>query len=58
VHGGIAFTVEHGFHRFIRRGYMLDNLLGTADDLVREIGQNIVDAHLVPRTPGLIRPGA
>ncbi|MCU1345400.1 MAG: hypothetical protein JWL70_1666 [Acidimicrobiia bacterium] len=58
VHGGIAFTVEHGFHRFIQRGYLLDGLLGTADDLVREVGQHIVEAELVPRTPGLIRPGA
>jgi alkylation response protein AidB-like acyl-CoA dehydrogenase len=58
VHGGIAFTVEHGFHRFIQRGHLLDGLLGTADDLVRQIGQHIVEANLVPRTPGLIRPGA
>jgi len=58
VHGGIAFTVEHGFHRFIQRGHLLDDLLGQADDLVREIGKHIVENNVVPRTPGLIRPGA
>jgi alkylation response protein AidB-like acyl-CoA dehydrogenase len=53
VHGGIAFTVEHGFHRFIRRGQLLDGLLGAAHDLVRELGQHLVITGLVPRTPQL-----
>jgi hypothetical protein len=51
VHGGIAFTVEHGFHRFIRRGQVLDGLLGGADDLVVELGRQILDSQRVPRTP-------
>lgn len=53
VHGGIAFTVEHGFHRLIRRGQMLDGLLGSADDLVRQLGRHIIEAGGVPRTPQL-----
>jgi hypothetical protein len=53
VHGGIAFTVEHGFHRFIRRGQMLDGLLGRADDLVSELGRELLERGRVPRTPQL-----
>ncbi|MFI5052916.1 MAG: acyl-CoA dehydrogenase family protein [Acidimicrobiia bacterium] len=53
VHGGIAFTVEHGFHRFIRRGLMLDGLLGRADDLVSELGRHLLERGRVPRTPQL-----
>jgi hypothetical protein len=57
VHGGIAFTVEHGFHRFIRRGQVLDGLLGSADQLVRELGHQLLASHAVPRTPQLPDPG-
>lgn len=53
VHGGIAFTVEHGFHRMIRRGQVLDGLLGSADDLVVELGRHLLDTRRVPRTPQL-----
>jgi hypothetical protein len=53
VHGGIAFTVEHGFHRLIRRGQMLDGLLGRADDLVSELGRQLLERGRVPRTPQL-----
>jgi Acyl-CoA dehydrogenase, C-terminal domain len=53
VHGGIAFTVEHGFHRWIRRGQVLSALTGRPDDLVRSIGDRLVAEHRVPRTPDL-----
>ena len=53
VHGGIAFTVEHGFHRFIRRGQLLAGLLGHPDDLVEAIGRQLVTDRQVPRTPQL-----
>jgi hypothetical protein len=53
VHGGIAFTTEHGFHRSIRRGQMLDALLGRADDLVVELGRGFIEQGDVPRTPPL-----
>jgi hypothetical protein len=53
VHGGIAFTVEHGFHRFIRRAQVLTSLLGTPDDLVNQIGRRLIDNGVVPRTPQL-----
>jgi hypothetical protein len=53
VQGGIAFTVEHGFHRYIQRGHLLDGLLGAADDLARELGQRLIDTGTVPRVPEL-----
>ncbi|MHB8467685.1 MAG: acyl-CoA dehydrogenase family protein [Acidimicrobiales bacterium] len=56
VHGGIAFTVEHGFHRMIRRGQVLDGLLGSADDLVVELGRHLLDTKVVPRSPQLRSP--
>jgi hypothetical protein len=54
VHGGIAFTVEHGFHRSIRRGLLLDGLLGTSEDLVRNLGGHILASKSVPRIPALL----
>jgi alkylation response protein AidB-like acyl-CoA dehydrogenase len=57
VHGGIAFTVEHGFHRLIRRGQVLDGLLGGADDLASELGRHLLDTRRVPRTPQLRMEG-
>jgi alkylation response protein AidB-like acyl-CoA dehydrogenase len=53
VHGGIAFTVEHGFHRFIRRGQVLDGLLGSAAELTTRIGRCLLDERRVPRTPAM-----
>jgi Acyl-CoA dehydrogenase, C-terminal domain len=53
VHGGIAFTVEHGFHRFIRRGQVISGLLGNPDELVRDIGARLIADRAVPRTPRL-----
>jgi hypothetical protein len=54
VLGGIAFTVEHGFHRLIQRGYALDALLGPADELTKELGRRIIDLRRVPRVPQLV----
>lgn len=53
VHGGIAFTVEHGFHRFIRRGQLVGGLLGHPDDLLRTIGEALIERKSAPRTPQL-----
>ncbi len=51
VHGGIAFTVEHGFQQWVRRGHVLDLLLGSTDDLTRQLGQRLIDSGKVPRVP-------
>jgi alkylation response protein AidB-like acyl-CoA dehydrogenase len=53
VHGGIAFTTEHGFHTLIRRGQSWLGLLGHPDDLTRVIGERVVAHGRVPRTPQL-----
>ena len=53
VHGGIAFTAEHGFHTLIRRGQSWLGLLGHPDDLTRLLGEHLVAHSLVPRTPQL-----
>ncbi|MDO8389146.1 MAG: acyl-CoA dehydrogenase family protein [Actinomycetota bacterium] len=55
VHGGIAFTTEHGFHTLIRRGQSWLGLLGHPDDLTRVIGERLVASRWVPRTPQLTR---
>ncbi len=51
VHGGIAFTVEHGFHQWVRRGQVLDLLLGSTDDLTRQLGQRLIATGSAPRVP-------
>mgnify|MGYP001351152438 CR=1 FL=1 len=53
VHGGIAFTTEHGFHRLIRRGQSWLGMLGHPDDLTRLLGEHLVATSAVPRTPQL-----
>lgn len=53
VHGGIAFTVEHGFQQWVRRGMLLDMLLGDHDRLARELGTSLIARATVPRAPDL-----
>ncbi len=53
VHGAIAFTAEHDLHRYVRRGYVLDALLGSADDLAWELGERLYASRSVPRLPRL-----
>ena len=53
VHGGIAFTVEHGFHQWVRRGLLLDHLLGDHRALTREVGRMLIAAGGPPRLPPL-----
>lgn len=53
VHGGIAFTVEHGFQVWVRRGMLLDHLLGGHEALTREVGRRLIDAADTPRMPNL-----
>lgn len=38
VLGGIGFTLEHEFHRYFRRGLVLDRLLGDQKSIERELG--------------------
>jgi alkylation response protein AidB-like acyl-CoA dehydrogenase len=56
VHGGIAFTVEHGFHQWVRRGLLLDHLLGNHRSLTGEVGRAVIAAGGPLRLPPLTVP--
>ncbi|MFD0364716.1 acyl-CoA dehydrogenase family protein [Nocardia sp. GCM10030253] len=49
VLGGIGFTAEHDLHRHLRRTLVLDGLLGSTRELVREAGQSIRTEGVAPR---------
>jgi hypothetical protein len=53
VHGGLAFTLEYGFQRWIERGYLLDALLGRRRQLTGMLGEACIQAGVFPRTPSL-----
>ena len=46
--GAIGFTWEHDLHRYIKRAYVLDNLLGDWRTLEHEIGETILRTGVVP----------
>ncbi|MCG2621244.1 hypothetical protein LVY72_04870 [Arthrobacter sp. I2-34] len=47
--GGMGFTQEHDFHRYLRRALVLENLLGSTGSLRAELGSSIRAARSVPR---------
>ncbi|QLL06377.1 acyl-CoA dehydrogenase family protein [Mycobacterium vicinigordonae] len=52
VLGGIGFTWEHPFHRYYRRGRVLDLLLGSATQLTEWTGRQLLaTAQLWPLAP-------
>jgi Acyl-CoA dehydrogenase, C-terminal domain len=48
-YGAIGFTWEHEFHRYLRRTYVLDQLLGNWRMLENEIGTRLQESGVVPR---------
>jgi alkylation response protein AidB-like acyl-CoA dehydrogenase len=50
VLAGIGFTWEHPFHRYYRRGRLLDALLGSTRQLIKVIGNDIVTHKALPPT--------
>jgi alkylation response protein AidB-like acyl-CoA dehydrogenase len=48
VLAGIGFTVEHPFHRFLKRVLALEGLLGSADGIVLEVGRRLLQERRVP----------
>ncbi len=48
-YGAIGFTWEHEFHRYLRRTYVLDQLLGNWRTLEHEIGIRLQESGVVPR---------
>ena len=49
VLAGIGFTAEHPFHRFFARALVLDSVLGSASQLPRVIGAQLISAGTIPR---------
>jgi Acyl-CoA dehydrogenase, C-terminal domain len=52
-YGAIGFTWEHEFHRYLRRTYSLDRLLGDWRTLEHEIGAALQATGTVPRIGSL-----
>jgi hypothetical protein len=48
VLGGIGFTTDHAFHRFLKRTMALEGLFGSADELVLDLGRQLIAARAVP----------
>ncbi|HWT47456.1 MAG TPA: acyl-CoA dehydrogenase family protein, partial [Mycobacterium sp.] len=49
VLGGIGFTAEHPFHRYLARALVLDSVLGSTAELRRTIGRQLVSAGTILR---------
>jgi hypothetical protein len=48
VLAGIGFTAEHPFHRYLKRTMVLDGLFGRADDVLRDVGRQLLADGRVP----------
>jgi hypothetical protein len=48
VLAGIGFTTEHPFHRFLKRSIALEGLFGSADEIVLDVGRQLLAARHVP----------
>jgi alkylation response protein AidB-like acyl-CoA dehydrogenase len=53
VLGGIGFTAEHQLHHHIKRSLILDGLLGSARELTRQAGKELVAKGFAPRVAQL-----
>ncbi len=52
-YGAIGFSWEHTFHRYLRRTYILDRLLGGWRELEVEIGRRLLADRVVPKLGGI-----
>jgi alkylation response protein AidB-like acyl-CoA dehydrogenase len=48
VLAGIGFTTEHPFHRFLKRSMALEGLFGSSDEIVLDVGRQLLAARRVP----------
>jgi hypothetical protein len=51
VLAGIGFTTEHPLHRYIRRSFVLDALLGSTISLTRALGTEVIMTSELPALP-------
>jgi len=59
VLGAIGFTEEHPHSGYTHRVVMIDGVLGSAAEIGREIGRQMIETGRVPRGPGIADlPGA
>lgn len=42
-HGGIGFTWEYDLHMWLQRGFALERLFGTVDELRADVGARVID---------------
>ena len=48
VLAGIGFTTDHPLHRFLKRNMALEGLFGSADEIVVELGRQLLATRRVP----------
>ena len=48
VLAGLGFTAEHPLHRYIRRVYLLDNLIGSGRALTEALGEELARSRTLP----------
>ena len=48
VLAGIGFTTDHAFHRYFKRTLALEGLFGRADDIVTDLGRELIATRAVP----------
>jgi alkylation response protein AidB-like acyl-CoA dehydrogenase len=48
VLAGIGFTTGHPFHRFLKRTMALEGLFGSADEIVLDLGRQLLATRHVP----------
>jgi hypothetical protein len=53
VCGGMGLTWEHPLHRYVRRGFALEALLGSRQQAMARVGAALLDRPAVPRFPCL-----
>jgi hypothetical protein len=54
VLGGMGFTWEHDFHRYLRRSLLLEPVLGSAGELRRQLGRAVIETGgTLPRLAAL-----
>jgi hypothetical protein len=49
VLAGIGFTTDHPFHRYLKRTMALEGLFGTTDEIVLDLGRQLLETRTAPR---------
>jgi hypothetical protein len=48
VLAGIGFTTDHPFHRYLKRTMALEGIFGSADNIVTDVGRELISRRSVP----------